>query len=327
MLKFPQARAEARALLSAVPAGMAAGAVVGLALGGAYLAGGLAQDAVIHAKVSRLADAASEGFSEQALAETARDAGALAIARRHDPFAAAPGEESAGQIAQLAARLEQKRGQASPSAERLLRIGYTGPAAQPFRFGALNAARELECLSTAVYYEARGETPAGQAAVAQVVLNRVRHPAFPKSICAVVYQGAQNKRGCQFSFACDGSVARRREAGAWDRARRVAERALNGKVMPEVGNATHFHVASIRPNWSNLLRVAQVGAHVFYRFGGRAGAPGAFTAEVVDSPPEPALEGQYILANAVITETPVQAAAVEAVAVKPEPAPTPQPAS
>jgi hypothetical protein len=164
----------------------------------------------------------------------------------------------------------------------MLRTSFGGPfnpAVAPFRLtNALESSRELECLSEAVYYEARGETPSGQAAVAQVVLNRVRHPSFPKSICGVVFQGAYNHSGCQFSFACDGSMRRTREVGAWKRAQKVATRALSGAVMTEVGAATHFHTTGVAPGWGpRLLRVAQVGMHVFYRFGGRSGAPDAFS--------------------------------------------------
>lgn len=143
----------------------------------------------------------------------------------------------------------------------------------PFRLAnPANAASDLNCLTAAVYYEARGESREGQAAVAQVVLNRVRSPAFPKTVCGVVYQGAAG-RGCQFSFACDSAVAPHHEAAAWDRARSVASRALGGYVMSAVGGATHFHVASLGAIWNgSMVRVAQVGQHVFYGFGGHRGA-------------------------------------------------------
>jgi hypothetical protein len=127
------------------------------------------------------------------------------------------------------------------------------------------SASDLDCLTQAVYFEARGEPARGQAAVAQVVLNRVRHPAFPRTVCGVVYQGAANG-GCQFSFACDGSMRRGREVEAWARARQIAARALSGFVLPDVGGATYFHAASVHPGWGpNMLRVAQVGLHVFYK--------------------------------------------------------------
>ena len=123
----------------------------------------------------------------------------------------------------------------------------------------------LDCLTAAVYYEARGESDRGQQAVAQVVLNRVRRAGFPKSVCGVVFQGAASHE-CQFSFACDGSMHQGRETAAWRRARAVAQSALDGVVMEEVGEATNFHVASLGRIWgTGLVKVAQVGAHVFYK--------------------------------------------------------------
>ena len=129
--------------------------------------------------------------------------------------------------------------------------------------------REVECLTAAVYFEARGETPAGQAAVAQVVLNRVGSPAFPKSICGVVYQGVAS-HACQFSFVCDGQMRRRHEPAAWTRAHEIASRALSGYVMAGVGRATHFHVRRLGHIWGGgMVRVARVGGHDFYVFGPR----------------------------------------------------------
>jgi len=132
--------------------------------------------------------------------------------------------------------------------------------------------RELDCLTDAVYFEARGESPRGQAAVAQVVMNRVANPKFPKTVCGVVFQGAAT-HGCQFSFVCDGSMRRGREAAAWDRARRIAQRALSGVALADIGKATHFHTTGVQPDWGpQMLRVAQVGLHVFYRFNPHAPA-------------------------------------------------------
>jgi spore germination cell wall hydrolase CwlJ-like protein len=275
-----QTCADARALIGAVLVGSA----TGLALGGVYLVGGMAQAASQHAQVSRLADGAEGNFSDAALYQAASrmDAGAMAIARRHDPYTVAGGAQRDRQSALLAERLEQRQAGGGDRQPLMLRASFGGPfnpAVAPFRLtNALESSRELECLSEAVYYEARGETPSGQAAVAQVVLNRVRHPSFPKSICGVVFQGAYKHVGCQFSFACDGSMRRGREPGAWNRAQKVASRALSGAVMGEVGAATHFHTTGVSPGWGpRLLRVAQVGMHVFYRFGGRSGAPDAFS--------------------------------------------------
>jgi hypothetical protein len=128
-------------------------------------------------------------------------------------------------------------------------------------------ARELTCLTQAVYFEARGESVRGQQAVATVIMNRVKNPNFPKTVCGVVYQGAAHRNGCQFSFACDGQAERVVEHTAWDRARSVAARALSGAVLRDIGSATHFHATGVDPEWgSRMLRVAQVGLHVFYRF-------------------------------------------------------------
>jgi len=141
------------------------------------------------------------------------------------------------------------------------------------------AARDVECLADAVYYEARGESAAGQAAVAQVVLNRVRSPAFPKTVCSVVYERAA-AGACQFSFAC--ASPGRRERQSWARARDVARRALGGYVMTAVGGATCFHVARLGDSWGpRLVRVAQVGQHVFF---GRAGRPSPARAEPFATP-------------------------------------------
>jgi spore germination cell wall hydrolase CwlJ-like protein len=157
----------------------------------------------------------------------------------------------------------------------ILKASLAGPAAAPFK---ASSTRDLDCLTEAVYYEARGEGAAGQKAVAQVILNRVRHPAFPKSVCGVVYQG------CQFSFSCNGAMRGRRDAGAWNRARGIATDALSGAVMAGVGNATHFHTVNVSPNWGpSLMRVGQVGLHIFYRFSGRNGRPGAFKGVTVAS--------------------------------------------
>ena len=281
LLFLPQTRADARALIGAVFVGL----LIGTALGGFYLAGGMAKAAEQHSRFSRLADAAGGVYSETALIEATRDNGALAVAQRLETssVAGAPGNRQLDLLDErLQRRLEQK---SQPPQGLLLRASLGGaynPSPGPFRFhGALEGSRELDCLTQAVYYEARGETPSGQAAVAQVVLNRARNAAFPKTVCGVVFQRAGAKRVCQFSFACDGSTQRAREAGAWRRAQTIAARALDGAVMAEVGAATHFHTTNVAPKWGpRLHRVAQVGMHVFYRFGGRAGAPAAFSSEV-----------------------------------------------
>jgi spore germination cell wall hydrolase CwlJ-like protein len=142
----------------------------------------------------------------------------------------------------------------------------------------LDRYRALNCLTNAIYYEAANEPDDGQRAVAQVVLNRVRHPLWPGSVCGVVYQGTERTdMRCQFTFSCDGSMARFPVADKWMRARRVAARALAGDVFAPVGMATYYHTLAVRPTWSSSLDpVAVVGAHIFYRMRGSNGTPQAF---------------------------------------------------
>ena len=111
-----------------------------------------------------------------------------------------------------------------------------------------------------------------------MVLNRVRHPAYPKSVCGVVYQGSARATGCQFTFTCDGSLRWAPEPALWRQAQRVAERALNGHVARHVGSATHYHADYVAPYWApTLVKMTQVGAHIFYRWTGPWGEPPAFT--------------------------------------------------
>jgi spore germination cell wall hydrolase CwlJ-like protein len=146
-----------------------------------------------------------------------------------------------------------------------IRADRRGRAAA-FRFAGGAAAREqaAACLATAALYEA-GDDERGQRAVIQVVLNRVRMPGFPKTICGVVYQGYDRTTGCQFSFTCDGSVRRRPVHLGWAAARRRARRALAGFVFPGVGKATHYHADWVVPYWrGSMTKVARVGTHLFY---------------------------------------------------------------
>jgi spore germination cell wall hydrolase CwlJ-like protein len=154
------------------------------------------------------------------------------------------------------------------------------PAAPAFVFNGSSAAHSqaLQCLTSAIYYEAGSEDANGERAVAQVVLNRVRHPAFPSSVCGVVYQGSTRATGCQFTFTCDGSLYRQPDADGWRRASRIAEAALAGYVFAPAGYATHYHADYVVPYWaSTLAKNAIVGAHIFYRWGGGWGQPAAFT--------------------------------------------------
>lgn len=146
---------------------------------------------------------------------------------------------------------------------------HASPAASAFAFKA-HTQNDSDCLTQAVYYEARGEGVDGMRAVAQVILNRVRHPAYPKTICNVVYQGAYLRTSCQFSFVCNGAMGRPLEGWAWRRAKDIANAALGGYVMTAIGTATNFHTTGVNPGWSGTMdRVTQVGNHVFYQFRGR----------------------------------------------------------
>jgi hypothetical protein len=137
----------------------------------------------------------------------------------------------------------------------------------------------LDCLTQTIYYEADSEPASGQRAVAQVVLNRVRHPAFPHSICGVVYQGADLPTGCQFTFTCDGSLLRQPSLAGWARARKVALAALSGWVEAPVGLSTHYHANYVVPYWaSSLDKVTLIGDHIFYAFRGPGGRKAAFHA-------------------------------------------------
>ena len=153
---------------------------------------------------------------------------------------------------------------------------------------AQDQSRALHCLTTAIYYEAASEPDAGQRAVAQVVLNRVAHPLWPNSVCGVVYQGSE-RPGCQFSFACDGSMARTPVRMWWDRAGRVATRALAGDVYAPVGLATYYHTGAVNPVWAaRQTFIGAIGAHLFYRPPGGSGSEAAFIDRYWGGEPTPA---------------------------------------
>ncbi len=131
--------------------------------------------------------------------------------------------------------------------------------------------KEQKCLADAIYFESRGEPLKGQAAVAQVVLNRVRNPAYPDSICGVVYQNRDWTNQCQFSFACDGIKDIIWSPDRYAVAKEIALAVTAGKIwLPEVGSATHYHAIYVKPNWApTMKRVAKIGWHIFYRtYGG-----------------------------------------------------------
>jgi spore germination cell wall hydrolase CwlJ-like protein len=144
-------------------------------------------------------------------------------------------------------------------------------AANPIPDSARSNA-ERRCLAEAVYFEARGEPIRGQIAVAQVVINRLRNPAYPDTVCGVVYQNQHMRNACQFSFACDGIRDVVTDRNAWSIAQAIANSELDGTAiyLEEIGTATHYHANYVRPNWApQMQRMAQIGVHIFYRtYGG-----------------------------------------------------------
>ncbi len=129
--------------------------------------------------------------------------------------------------------------------------------------------RELECLARGIYFEARGEPTSGKLAVGQVILNRVASPAYPDTVCDVVYQNDQLRNRCQFSFACDGAPDVIAEMGKWHEIRLLAKRLLDKvdvDVEPALLTSTHYHAQSVNPRWARkLVLTGRVGQHLFYR--------------------------------------------------------------
>lgn len=220
---------------------------------------------------------------------------------------------------------------AQENADRPFAARPDSPAGQfVLRTDADNRARALTCLAQAVYYEAASEGVDGGRAVAQVVINRMRHPGFPSTVCGVVYQGAERTTGCQFSFTCDGSMQRIPIPWLWTRSKQIADEALKGRVFAAVGHATHYHADYVIPYWADSLdKSVQVGRHIFYRLRSTFGEPRAFSQRysgieppfrepgaTVVIPPTP--EGQEA-ANALISDSaPVPALPAEHTPAKPD---------
>ena len=215
------------------------------------------------------------------------DPASLALARRHDPVFGGPGIPGLTPGWETLTLSGRPRLDATTSGAEALRLNAAMAAqagalrpARPFVFNAATAddrRRAQRCLTQAVYFEAALESTLGQEAVAQVVLNRVRDPNYPNTVCGVVFEGAERTTGCQFSFTCDGSLAQGPVGWAWRRAEAVAQRALAGHVANEVGTATHYHAEYVYPWWApTVTKIRQIGAHIFYRWNGALGDTSAF---------------------------------------------------
>jgi spore germination cell wall hydrolase CwlJ-like protein len=131
----------------------------------------------------------------------------------------------------------------------------------------VNEAKQQDCLARGIYFEARGEPERGQVAIGQVILNRVKNPAFPSKICDVVYQNFEQRNACQFSFACDGIEDRIRSIKHYKIAQQIAREVTDGTTfLYEIGDSTHFHTTAVRPKWAGeLTKTDRIGQHIFYR--------------------------------------------------------------
>ncbi len=144
---------------------------------------------------------------------------------------------------------------------------------------AESEARATECLTLAIAYEAGFEPLSGQQAVAEVILNRTQHPAYPKTVCGVVFQGSARKTGCQFTFTCDGALNRRLSENVLIGSRQVALGALAGQNPRLVAGATHYHANYVSPYWApSLIKVTQIGNHIFYRAPNSSDNPARYVA-------------------------------------------------
>lgn len=156
------------------------------------------------------------------------------------------------------------------ASEKLAYARSNAPVTGGFASGTAVAVsdKELWCLATAIYFEARGESYRGQVAVAQVVLNRVRDHRYPDTICGVVYQNQNRRNSCQFSFACDGIPEAINDAKAWAQSEDIAKRFTAGELyLTEVADATHYHATYVSPAWApRMNKLTQIGLHVFYKF-------------------------------------------------------------
>lgn len=212
-----------------------------------------------------------------------------------DPNYAIPQNYSILPIDPLAEPGDQTLGELAKGSEIANDIGASSHFIRPvaFKGSLMDNNRALKCLTEAIYYEAGMEPDAGQRAVAQVILNRVRHPSYPGTVCGVIYQGSERRTGCQFSYTCDGSLSRKPSKFHWNRSRKVAASALSGKSYTTVGTATHYHATYVYPYWAPSLRfLGTIGAHRFYSWKGRAGKANAFTQRYRGGEPLPAPKPQ-----------------------------------
>ena len=186
------------------------------------------------------------------------------------------GRGAAGAVARIDATLvglmdRDRQGLAAAGADRLDRLAGAGADARysPAAVAALPPGRggaQHDCLTEALYFEARGEGVRGQYAVAEVILNRVDSQQFPGNVCAVVAQGTGARHACQFTYTCDGRPESVTDRAAWDRLGRIAQSMLDGAPRVLTAGATHYHTRAVDPGWAEVYpQTAAIGAHLFYR--------------------------------------------------------------
>ncbi|KQT54737.1 hypothetical protein ASG43_04015 [Aureimonas sp. Leaf454] len=236
---------------------------------GAPLPGGTPDRVMIAAIESRKGGRLSKPkASVVAKAETVEMA-SLAPADGVSALGYAPAEPAANPAAALFGRILGTQGNGTGFVPPLGK-GDHAWAATPLPPSAYSG-KEQTCLATGIYFEARGESEEGQAAVAQVILNRVRNPTYPKTICGVVYQNKSWRNRCQFSFACDAYKDRILNKRAYARAKDVADKVTRGEIwLADVGSSTHYHATYVAPRWAKAMqKVDKIGRHIFYRtYGG-----------------------------------------------------------
>ncbi len=174
--------------------------------------------------------------------------------------------EDAVELDRTGVRFASLTQRAEGYADRVVTAGFESFSATHFDL-ADRQRDDMECLSRAIYYEARNEPIVGQLAVAEVVLNRVRHRLYPNNVCGVVYEGSHRTTGCQFTFTCDGAESNPPAGRTWARARLIAEHSLMGLSRPVTNEATHYHANYVSPYWApRLTHTRTIGTHIFYRF-------------------------------------------------------------
>lgn len=202
------------------------------------------------------------------------------LARNKDAANAKDAAKAPGDLVVSAyANPDQDKALSAPFTALLNRPMAIGKDGKPDHWWVMNkipasarSASEQKCLATAIYFEARGESVKGELAVAQVVINRLKNPAYPNTICGVVYQNKDMRNACQFSFACDGIPDRITDATSWARAQMLAKRVLFEENWwnADVGSSTHYHANYVKPRWARTMKKMQkVGHHIFYKtYGG-----------------------------------------------------------